>query len=94
MQGAGTKAIEEFQRILAHRGTDPFSPVHPLALVGLARAFAMAGDISNSVKAYERFFSSWSSADSDVPLLRAARDEYERLKRDGRMARHNGTSPS
>ena len=39
--GDGRNAHEQFQRILNHRGTDPFSPVCALAQLGLARALAL-----------------------------------------------------
>jgi DNA-binding winged helix-turn-helix (wHTH) protein/tetratricopeptide (TPR) repeat protein len=70
------KAIDEFQRILAHRGSDPFSPFHPAALVGLAQAQALAGDMTASKQSYERFLADWNESDPDVPLLLAARKEY------------------
>jgi hypothetical protein len=80
MQGSGEKAAEEFQRILDHRGTDPFSPLCALAPLGLARARAIAGKITGSMQAYEYFLNGWSGADPDVPILVQAREEYSRLK--------------
>jgi DNA-binding winged helix-turn-helix (wHTH) protein/tetratricopeptide (TPR) repeat protein len=74
------KAIDEFQRVLAHRGSDPFSPFHPAALVGLAQAQALAGDTLASKQSYERFLADWNEADPDVPLLLAARAEYDRIE--------------
>jgi hypothetical protein len=79
MLGSGIHAAKEFQRILDHRGTDPFSPFHAVAPLGLARARALAGDIAASVDAYERFLNGWRGADADVPVLRAAREECRRL---------------
>jgi hypothetical protein len=79
MMGAGDRAALQFQHILDHRGTDPFSPFHAVAAVGLARARAMAGDSAGSRQAYESFFAGWAEADSDVPVLLEARDEYIRL---------------
>jgi eukaryotic-like serine/threonine-protein kinase len=81
MQGAGAQAAEEFQRILDHRGVDPFSPFHAVARLGLARARAAAGDLAGSLQAYEQLLSQWADADPDVPLLLEARKEYARLKR-------------
>jgi DNA-binding winged helix-turn-helix (wHTH) protein/tetratricopeptide (TPR) repeat protein len=78
--GAGAEAAEQFQRILDHRGTDLFSPFHAVAPVGLARALAMAGDLTGSLAAYERFLSAWAEADEDVPVLVQARDEHRRLR--------------
>jgi DNA-binding winged helix-turn-helix (wHTH) protein/tetratricopeptide (TPR) repeat protein len=79
--GAGLEAAEEFQRILDHRGSDPFSPFHAVAPLGLARAHAMAGNVTGCLNAYERFLTGWGEADPDVPVLLEARSEYDRLKR-------------
>jgi DNA-binding winged helix-turn-helix (wHTH) protein/tetratricopeptide (TPR) repeat protein len=79
MQGSGLEAAQEFQRILDHRGSEPFSPFHAVAALGLARARAMAGNIEGSREAYERFLAGWANADPDVPVLLEAREEYGRL---------------
>jgi tetratricopeptide (TPR) repeat protein len=75
------RAIEEFSKILAHRGTDPFSPVCALAHLGLARAWRDAGDAAKSAQAYDTFFELWRSADTTVPIFRAARQEREGERR-------------
>jgi len=41
MLGAGLDAAGEFERILDQRGSDPLSAFDAVALVGLARAFAV-----------------------------------------------------
>jgi tetratricopeptide (TPR) repeat protein len=79
--GSGLHAAQEFQRILDHRGTDPFSPFHAVAPLGLARARAMVGDVAGGAEAYERFLIGWREADTDVPVLRDARAELCRLTR-------------
>ena len=69
-------------RIPAHSrssGTDPFSPFHVVALLGLARAHAAAGDVVRSRNAYATFLAGWTSADPAIPVLVDARQEYERL---------------
>jgi len=81
MRGEARAAAAEFQRILDHRGVDPFSPFYATAPLGLARARAMAGDEAGSQKAYERFLAAWADADADVPVLLEAREEYRRLQR-------------
>jgi DNA-binding winged helix-turn-helix (wHTH) protein/tetratricopeptide (TPR) repeat protein len=86
MLGAGLQAADEFQRILRHRGSDPFSPFHAVALVGLGRACAMAGNVVNSLQMYERFLTEWKDADADVPVLLEAREEYDALKRNAASA--------
>ena len=73
------QAAEQFQLILDHRGTDPFSPFHAIAPLALARASAAAGDLDDSVTAYERFLAAWAQADPDLPVLLEARHEYAHL---------------
>ena len=77
----GRRAAAEFQRILDHRGTDPFSPFHAFAPLGLARAYHLIGDITASMREYERFFTNWTPGDADVPIVVEARAEYDQLER-------------
>jgi serine/threonine protein kinase/tetratricopeptide (TPR) repeat protein len=44
--------------------------------LGLARAYAMAGDKVNAKKTYEAFFTTWKNADQDLLLLTMAKKEY------------------
>ncbi len=39
----------------------------------------MAMDKVNAKKAYEAFFTTWKNADSDIPMLVAAKKEYASL---------------
>jgi len=80
-QGDAARAIAEFERVLAHRGVDPFATVLPLSQLGLARAHARAGDPAGSRRAYEALFATWAPADGDFRLLGIARAEYGRLAR-------------
>ena len=73
------RAAAEFGIIRDRRGVDPFSPLYPLAHLGLARAHALAGDRAASLKNYQEFFRLWADADSDLPLLRSAQAEHDRL---------------
>jgi DNA-binding winged helix-turn-helix (wHTH) protein/tetratricopeptide (TPR) repeat protein len=75
----GAEAAAEFQQILDHPGIAAFAPYHALAPLYLARARAMAGDVKGSRAAYEQMLSLWKDADPDIPVLRAARQEYGRL---------------
>jgi serine/threonine protein kinase/Flp pilus assembly protein TadD len=77
---AGTEAAAEFQKILDHRGVAPASPLYPLAYLGLARAWALAGDAARSRKAYQDFLALWKDADPDIPILQEAQQEYAKLK--------------
>ena len=77
--GRGREAVTEFQKILDYPGVAAFAPYHALAPLYLGRALAMAGDAQGSRVAYERFLRLWQDADDDVPVLRAAREEYRKL---------------
>jgi serine/threonine protein kinase/tetratricopeptide (TPR) repeat protein len=75
----GAHATVEVQRIVDHRGWDVLSPLWPLAQLGLARSFALQGEVARSRQAYESFFQLWKDADGDVPLLNEAKREYAKL---------------
>ena len=79
-QRSGAEAAAEFQYLLDHRGLAPFSLLCPLAQLGLARAAVLTGDTEKARKAYEDFFTLWKDADADLPILIAAKKEYETLK--------------
>jgi eukaryotic-like serine/threonine-protein kinase len=55
------------------------APFYAQAQLGLARAYAMGGDKANAKKAYEAFFTTWKDADTDLPMLVAAKKEYAAL---------------
>ena len=76
----GVKAAAEFQRILDHHGVSAFDPEYPLARLNLARAYLLQADTAKAKTAYQDFFAMWKDADPDVPVLVAAKAEYERLK--------------
>jgi tetratricopeptide (TPR) repeat protein len=52
---------------------------HAVARIMLARAHAGAGRAADARRAYDEAFGLWKDADPDLPLLVAARQEYERL---------------
>jgi tetratricopeptide (TPR) repeat protein len=79
-KGAFADAAREYDRILQHRGVDPFSPIVPLAQLGLARAKGRLNDADGSRRAYSDLFTIWKAADADFGPLLAARREYERLQ--------------
>ncbi len=81
--GRAAEAAAEFQKVIQYPGPlvgpgGPYSVVTAsvLAYLGRARAAAIAGDRARSRKAYDEFFSLWKDADPDIPVLRAARNEY------------------
>jgi tetratricopeptide (TPR) repeat protein len=77
----GTNARAQFQTILDHQGVMPVSPLYSLASLQIGRAAALSGDTTAARAAYERFFSSWKTADAGHPLLTRARAEYQQLPR-------------
>jgi len=76
----GAKAAGEFQRILDHRGAAGFALEYPLSHLNLGRAYALQGDNTKARTAYQDFFATWKEADPDIPLLKTAKAEYEKLK--------------
>jgi serine/threonine protein kinase/tetratricopeptide (TPR) repeat protein len=76
----GAKAAAEYQKILDHRGIDPLSAVYTLARLGLARAYALQGETAKARTAYRDFLALWKDADPDIPILKQAKDEYEKLR--------------
>jgi serine/threonine protein kinase/Flp pilus assembly protein TadD len=81
----GGHAVSAFQSALQSRGgslvgsQEPMPSSYAQAQLGLARAYAMAGDKANAKKAYEAFFLTWKDADPDLPMLVAGRKEYASL---------------
>jgi eukaryotic-like serine/threonine-protein kinase len=73
-------AAGEFTAILAHRGVGPLNPILVVSQLGLARAYAMQGDVAKSRAAYDAFFVNWKSADPDIPILKQAKAEYAKLQ--------------
>ncbi len=76
----GAAAGNEFQKILDHVGLVGNEPLAALAHLGLARAYALAGDSAKSKNAYRDFFALWKDADPDVPILKQVKAEYAKLQ--------------
>jgi eukaryotic-like serine/threonine-protein kinase len=76
----GPAATAEFQKIIDHPGLIVNEPIGALAYLGLGRAYALAADTNRARTAYQQFFALWKDADSDVPIMRAAKTEYAKLK--------------
>jgi tetratricopeptide (TPR) repeat protein/predicted Ser/Thr protein kinase len=72
------EAAAEFQKVLDRRLSA--AVIRPLAQLGLARAFALAGDTSKTRQAYHYLFALWRDADPDIPLRAQALQEYASLK--------------
>ena len=77
---SGSEAAAEFQKILDHRGVVGNEPIGVLAHLGLARAYALQGDIVKAHAAYQGFLSLWKDADPDTPILKQAKVECAKLQ--------------
>jgi tetratricopeptide (TPR) repeat protein len=63
----GDLAAIEFRKIIEHSTVNPISYSIPLAHLGLARAFAMQGEVAGSRQEYEKFLELWKDSDADIP---------------------------
>ncbi len=88
--GQGAAAAADFQKILDHNGTVWYCWTGALAHLGVARANALVAKTSQgadadaarvrALAAYKDFLDLWKDADPDIPILIAAKSEYEKLK--------------
>jgi eukaryotic-like serine/threonine-protein kinase len=78
--GEAREALECFDQLIAARGNALLDFLHPLALLGRARALAAGGDTAAARAAYEELIEFWNEADADLPPLVVARAEFEKLK--------------
>lgn len=76
--GQGAPAQAEFQKILDARGIVLNEPIGALAYLGLARSYALQGDVRAAHIAYNKFFQLWPHADAGIPALLQARAESRR----------------
>jgi len=73
-------ATAEFKKMLGHRGLAQNAPIAAMAQLQLARAQAIGGDKASARRSYQDLLSLWKQADADLPLLKQAQAEYEKLK--------------
>jgi len=76
----GAEAAAEFQKMVDHRGIQPTLAEHSLAKLGLGRAYGMTGDTVRARAAYQDFFALWKDADPELPILKEAKAEYQKLQ--------------
>jgi predicted Zn-dependent protease len=76
----GAEAAQEFQKILDHPGITVGDPLAVLCRLQLGRAYAMHGDAFKAKVAYQGFLNLWKDADPDIPILKQAKTEYEKLQ--------------
>ena len=75
-------AAAEFQRMVDHPHITLVDPVGGLARLQLARALVRAGDTVKARQAYADLFTLWKDGDGDVPVIKQARAEFDRLSRE------------
>jgi serine/threonine protein kinase/tetratricopeptide (TPR) repeat protein len=77
--GQSAQSVAEFKRVLNLGAYYSADPIISLAQLGLARAYASAGDKQQARTAYEDFLSLWKDADPDLLILKQAKAEYSKL---------------
>ena len=78
--GQGPQAVGEFQKILDDKGVVVNCWAGSLALLGKARGQVLAGYKAAARTSYAQFLAHWKDADADIPVYKAARSEYAKLK--------------
>ncbi len=77
----GAQAAAEFQKMIRSPDVDLYNVArNVLPRLGLARAYALQGDKAKARAAYQEFLTLWKSADSDIPILQQAKEEYRLLQ--------------
>jgi serine/threonine protein kinase/tetratricopeptide (TPR) repeat protein len=76
----GQAAAIEFKKLIDHPGIVVNYPTGVLARLGLGRAYALSGDTAKSRAAYQEFLGLWKTADPDIPILKAAKEEDAKLQ--------------
>ncbi len=79
-QKNGPAAAAEFQKFLGHPGIVQNFVLGALAHLQLARAYVLSGDTANAKTTYQGFLGLWKAADPDIPILKVAKAEYEKLQ--------------
>ncbi len=77
---APAQAQPEFQKIIAHHSVDATTTLDPLSVLGMARCYRLQGKKAESREAYRQLFTLWKDADKDLPILYAARKEFDSLR--------------
>ena len=76
----GSAAQAEFNKFADHFGLVGNFPWGALSRIGLARAYGMQGDTAKAKATYHDFLTLWDGADSDTPIYKQAKSEYDSLK--------------
>jgi DNA-binding winged helix-turn-helix (wHTH) protein/Tfp pilus assembly protein PilF len=73
-------AAADYRLILANQGVDPISPLYSLSHLRLARVLAQQKKKQEARQQYLALFDAWKNADSNLPLLQAAKSEFAKLQ--------------
>jgi eukaryotic-like serine/threonine-protein kinase len=65
----GPEAVVAFQTIVDHQGLATNRLYGALARLGIARGYAMQGEITKARTSYKDFFTLWKDADADISIL-------------------------
>jgi eukaryotic-like serine/threonine-protein kinase len=76
----GAAAAAEFQKNLDHPCVVRSEPIGALAYLQLGRAYVLSGDTDKAKAAYNDFLTLWKDGDPDIPILKAAKAEYVKLR--------------
>lgn len=76
----GEEARVEFQKILEHPFIVANEPIGALAHLGSARAYALRHERAKASASYQDFLMLWKDADPNIPVLREATMEYDKLR--------------
>jgi tetratricopeptide (TPR) repeat protein len=76
----GKEAAAEFRKFLDQRGVAVNCPLAALARLQLGRAYALSGDSIKARGSYQEFFALWKDAESNIPVLKEAKAEYQQIR--------------
>jgi serine/threonine protein kinase/Flp pilus assembly protein TadD len=78
--GRYAEAQQDFQKIIDLKCVTGPDTVIAIAQLELGRVYQKQGDTVKARIAYQNFLALWKDADPDLPLLKAAKSEYEKLQ--------------
>ncbi len=79
-EGQPAEALADFGTVLERKMNGQNIALAPLAQLGIARGHVLAGDEAAARVAYQELLERWAAADASIPVVRAAREEYETLR--------------
>jgi tetratricopeptide (TPR) repeat protein len=83
----GPAAVSEFEKIVQHPGVVQNELIGALARLQLGRAYLLSGESAKAKAAYQDFLNLWKNADQELPVLRQAKAEYEKIAKIAEIAK-------